>query len=314
MKLGALGDGKLDARMSGEYHGVLATLQGDTNQMASDLGELVRGIRERTFAIANASREIADGNRDLSARTEEQAASLEQTAASLEQLNSTVNQNAQSSKQAATLAAGASAAAARGGETVQQVVSTFGEIAESSKRIADILAVIDGIAFQTNILALNAAVEAARAGEQGRGFAVVAAEVRSLAQRSAGAAKEIKSLITDSSARLGAGSQLVATAGEQMQEIVAGVKRVTDIIDAISAAGSEQAGGIAEVNTTIRNMDSVTQQNAALVEEASAAAESLHEQAAALEQLVERFSVVDARAVASTPAKQGARGPRRVHA
>ncbi|MFN7183764.1 MAG: methyl-accepting chemotaxis protein, partial [Thermomonas haemolytica] len=225
----------------------------------------------------------------LSMRTEQQAASLEETASSMEELTSTVKQNADNARQANQLAIGAASVAESGGEVVQKVVSTMGDIQTSSRRIADIIGVIDGIAFQTNILALNAAVEAARAGEQGRGFAVVAAEVRSLAQRSAGAAKEIKQLITDSVVKVEEGSALVDQAGKTMGEIVGSVKRVTDIMADISAASQEQSSGIEQVNQAITQMDEGTQQNAALVEEASASAESMRQQAAALVEAVAAF-------------------------
>jgi methyl-accepting chemotaxis protein len=238
-----------------------------------------------------ASKEIASGNADLSSRTEEQASSLEETASSMEELTSTVKQNAENAKQANQLAAGASEVAVKGGTVVGQVVTTMSSINESSKKIVDIISVIDGIAFQTNILALNAAVEAARAGEQGRGFAVVATEVRTLAQRSAAAAKEIKELIGDSVEKVGAGTKLVDEAGKTMEEIVSSVKRVTDIMAEITAASQEQSAGIEQVNTAITQMDEVTQQNAALVEEAAAAAESMEEQAGNLATAVAIFKL-----------------------
>ncbi|MET3180743.1 UNVERIFIED_ORG: methyl-accepting chemotaxis protein [Variovorax guangxiensis] len=239
--------------------------------------------------VSTASTQIAVGNQDLSSRTEEQASSLEQTAASLEELTSTVRQNADNARQANQLAASASEVATRGGNVVFQVVETMGSINASSKKIVDIIGVIDGIAFQTNILALNAAVEAARAGDQGRGFAVVASEVRSLAQRSAAAAKEIKTLIGDSVEKVEEGSRQVADAGRTMEEIVGSVKRVTDIMGEISAASQEQTSGIEQINQAVTQMDQTTQQNAALVEEASAAAQSLQEQAGSLSQIVGRF-------------------------
>jgi methyl-accepting chemotaxis protein len=236
--------------------------------------------------MATASSQIASGNQDLSSRTEQQASSLEQTAASMEELTSTVKQNADNARQANQLAMSASEVAVRGGSVVSQVVDTMSAINTSSRKIVDIIAVIDGIAFQTNILALNAAVEAARAGEQGRGFAVVASEVRSLAQRSAAAAKEIKALIDDSVGKVGAGTAQVAEAGQTMEEIVASVKRVTDIMGEISAASHEQTQGIEQINQAITQMDQVTQQNAALVEEAAAAAGSLQAQAGGLSHCV----------------------------
>ena len=246
-------------------------------RMQDSLAKTVTQIRMGTDTIATASSEIASGNLDLSSRTEEQASSLEETASSMEELTSTVKQNADNSRQANQLAVAASAVAVKGGAVVSEVVNTMGSINDSAKKIVDIIGVIDGIAFQTNILALNAAVEAARAGEQGRGFAVVATEVRNLAQRSAAAAKEIKALIGDSVEKVDAGSKLVAEAGTTMDEIVDGVKRVADIMAEITAASQEQSDGIEQVNQAIGQMDQVTQQNAALVEEAAAAAESLQD-------------------------------------
>ncbi|CAN7562724.1 methyl-accepting chemotaxis protein [Variovorax paradoxus] len=251
-------------------------------RMQDQLTEVVVRIKSSSDAIATASGEIAAGNQDLSSRTEEQASSLEQTAASMEELTSTVKQNADNARQANQLALSASEVAVKGGNVVGQVVDTMASINASSKKIVDIIGVIDGIAFQTNILALNAAVEAARAGEQGRGFAVVASEVRNLAQRSGAAAKEIKGLIDDSVGKVDMGSALVGEAGKTMAEIVGSVKRVTDIIGEITAASQEQSTGIEQVNQAIAQMDQVTQQNAALVEEAAAAAQSMQEQAASL--------------------------------
>ncbi|WP_306396343.1 methyl-accepting chemotaxis protein [Telluria beijingensis] len=265
--------------------------------MTVNLRKTVTEVRSGTDTILTASQEIASGNLDLSSRTEQQASSLEETASSMEELTGTVRQNADNARQANVLAKNASQIAAHGGEVVSQVVATMASINESSKKIGDIIAVIDGIAFQTNILALNAAVEAARAGEQGRGFAVVASEVRNLAQRSAGAAKEIRGLITDSVAKVDAGGRLVDEAGSTMQEIVQGITRVTDIMSEIASASAEQTVGIEQVNEAITQMDSVTQQNAALVEEAAAAATSLQEQAATLAQLVSVFKVGDDGAV-----------------
>ncbi|WGT66276.1 methyl-accepting chemotaxis protein [Variovorax paradoxus] len=257
--------------------------------MNTSLATVVGGVRTGTDAIATASGQIAAGNQDLSSRTEEQASSLEETAASMEELTSTVKQNADNARQANQLALSASEVAIKGGNVVGQVVDTMASINASSKKIVDIIGVIDGIAFQTNILALNAAVEAARAGEQGRGFAVVASEVRSLAQRSAAAAKEIKGLIDDSVGKVDVGSALVGEAGKTMEEIVSGVKRVADIIGEITAASQEQSTGIEQVNQAISQMDQVTQQNAALVEEAAAAAQSMQEQAASLVSAVSVF-------------------------
>jgi methyl-accepting chemotaxis protein len=257
--------------------------------MQHGLAQLVEKVRSGTDTITTASSEIAAGNIDLSARTEEQASSLEETAASMEELTSTVQTNTDNVQQANVLASQASEIALRGGQVVEQVVQTMGSINDAAKRIADIIGVIDGIAFQTNILALNAAVEAARAGEQGRGFAVVASEVRNLAQRSAGAAKEIKALISDSVDRVDTGSRLVNVAGETMNDVVTSVKRVTDIMAEITLAGQEQSAGIAQVNQAVAQMDQVTQQNAALVEEAAAAADSMQAQAQQLSRIVSTF-------------------------
>ncbi|WDZ94633.1 methyl-accepting chemotaxis protein [Herbaspirillum sp. WKF16] len=259
--------------------------------MNTSLRGIVSNVRNGTDTISTASAEIAAGNLDLSSRTEEQASSLEETASAMEELISTVRQNADNARQASQLAVSASEVAEQGGGVVSQVVDTMGAINESSRKIVDIISVIDGIAFQTNILALNAAVEAARAGEQGRGFAVVASEVRSLAQRSASAAKEIKSLIDDSVSKVGTGSKLVEQAGATMTEVVASVRRVTDIVAEISAASAEQTSGIEQVNHAITQMDQVTQQNAALVEEAAAAAASMQNQADTLTRLVSVFTL-----------------------
>ena len=258
-------------------------------QMQAALHQMVGQVRSSTDSISTASAEIATGNQDLSTRTETTAANLQQAASAMEQLTGTVKQSADSARQANQLAASAAAVAARGGEVVSRVVSTMDDINASSKKIADIIGVIDGIAFQTNILALNAAVEAARAGEQGRGFAVVAGEVRSLAQRSAEAAKEIKALIGASVDKVDSGSKLVADAGSTMQEIVGSVQRVTDIIGEITAAASEQSDGIGQVNGSVAQLDQMTQQNAALVEQGAAAAQSLQEQASRLAEVVRTF-------------------------
>lgn len=259
--------------------------------MNENLMRIVTQVRNGTDAIATGSNQIAAGNLDLSSRTEQQASALEETASSMEEITSTVKQNADNAKQANQLAASASDIAVKGGEVVSQVVTTMGSINEASKKIVDIISVIDGIAFQTNILALNAAVEAARAGEQGRGFAVVATEVRNLAQRSASAAKEIKELIGASVERVDAGGRLVAQAGTTMDEIVESVRRVTDIMAEISSASQEQSAGIEQVNQAITQMDEVTQQNAALVEEAAAAAASLQNQAEQLAETVGSFKL-----------------------
>ncbi|MDP9910686.1 aerotaxis receptor [Variovorax boronicumulans] len=269
---------RFTVRPGDEIAGLLRAL----NQMSANLFAIVADVGANVAGVMSASSQIASGNEDLSSRTEQQASSLEQTAASMEELTSTVKQNADNALQANQLAVSASEVAVKGGAVVSQVVDTMGSINASSKKIVDIIGVIDGIAFQTNILALNAAVEAARAGEQGKGFAVVASEVRSLAQRSAAAAKEIKTLIGDSVEKVEAGSKQVAEAGRTMQEIVGSVKRVTDIMGEITTASQEQTSGIEQINQAIAQMDQVTQQNAALVEEASATAQSLQEQAQGL--------------------------------
>ncbi|MDR7332273.1 methyl-accepting chemotaxis protein [Roseateles asaccharophilus] len=269
----------------------IGQLQMTLRRMRETLGKTIGGIRDSAESINTAAAEIASGNQDLSARTEKAASSLEETASAMEQLTGTVQQSAASAGQANQLAVSAASVAQRGGEVVGQVVNTMDEINASSRKIADIISVIDGIAFQTNILALNAAVEAARAGEQGRGFAVVAGEVRSLAGRSADAAKEIKSLIGSSVERVEAGSKLVAEAGKTMDELVGAVQRVKDIMGEITTATAEQSDGIAQVNIAITQLDQVTQQNAALVEQSTAAAESLREQAVTLTGAVGAFQV-----------------------
>ncbi|WP_332878209.1 methyl-accepting chemotaxis protein [Massilia sp. S19_KUP03_FR1] len=272
---------------------VAGSLLVEMNNMRGSLVDIVGQVRAGTETIGTASREIAAGNIDLSSRTEMQASSLEKTASAMEELTSTVKQNADNAREANLLAASASEVARKGGEVVSQVVDTMGSINTSANKIVDIIGVIDGIAFQTNILALNAAVEAARAGEQGRGFAVVASEVRNLAQRSAAAAKEIKTLIGDSVEKVAAGSKLVGQAGVTMDEVVASVKRVTDIMSEIASASQEQSAGIEQVNLSIIEMDGMTQQNAALVEQAAAAAQSLQDQAGELQRVVSVFRLIE---------------------
>ena len=287
----AVASGALDNNI--ETHGTdeIGLLLAALNDMNASLARVVGEVRTGTESIATASSEIASGNMDLSGRTEQQASTLEETAASMEELSSTVKQNADNARRANQLAVSASEVARKGDQVVGQVVATMASINASSTRIVDIISVIDGIAFQTNILALNAAVEAARAGEQGRGFAVVASEVRNLAQRSTAAAKEIKDLIGDSVSKVGAGSALVAQAGSTMAQIVESVTRVTEIMVEISVASSEQSAGIEQVNQAIAQMDTATQQNAALVEQAAAAAHALQDQAGNLAQVVSVFTL-----------------------
>ncbi|MES2016742.1 MAG: methyl-accepting chemotaxis protein [Pseudomonadota bacterium] len=284
-------DGDLTGTIVVASHNEFGALLTALSKMKANLASIVGEVRHSTDTIASASGQIAAGNMDLSERTGSQAGSLEETAASMEELTGTVKQNADNARQANVLAVSASEVAIKGGEVVSKVVETMGSINESSKKIVDIIAVIDGIAFQTNILALNAAVEAARAGEQGRGFAVVAAEVRNLAQRSAGAAKEIKQLIGDSVEKVGSGARLVDQAGVTMKEIVSSIQRVTDIMGEITSASQEQTTGLEQINEAIGHMDTLTQQNVALVEEAAAAADSLQEQAGALTDVVSIFKL-----------------------
>ncbi len=297
--------GRIETRSTNEIGALLSAL----DKMKGNLAGIVHEVRGSTYTISSASSEIAAGNMDLSQRTSDQAGSLEQTATSMDELTSTVKQNAENARQANQLAQSASEVAVRGGEVVAQVVDTMGSINDSSKKIVDIIGVIDGIAFQTNILALNAAVEAARAGEQGRGFAVVASEVRNLAQRSAAAAKEIKELIGDSVSKVDSGARLVDQAGATMQEIVTSIQRVTDIMGQITQASQEQTSGLEQINQAIGQIDAITQQNVALVEEAAAAAGSLQEQAYALTQVVSVFKLDGVAAQpgrASTPVRASA--------
>ncbi|MBL0729346.1 methyl-accepting chemotaxis protein [Piscinibacter sp. HJYY11] len=283
--------GDLSTRIGATSKDEVGQLLGALGRMNDSLVKIVGDVRQASDSIATGSSQIATGNADLSQRTEEQASNLQQTAASMEQLTVTVKNNADTARQATQLASGAAAVAAQGGSVVGQVVETMQGISESSKKIADIIGVIDGIAFQTNILALNAAVEAARAGEQGRGFAVVAGEVRSLAQRSAQAAKEIKGLIGESVGKVETGTQLVGDAGRTMDDIVAQVRKVNDLIGEISSASGEQTSGIGQINDAVTQLDQVTQQNAALVEESAAAAESLKNQAHRLAEAVAIFKL-----------------------
>jgi methyl-accepting chemotaxis protein-1 (serine sensor receptor) len=287
----SVASGDLTQTVHIERNDEIGELLGALRVMNTSLADIVGEVRSGTDTIATASRQIAAGNQDLSARTEQQASSLEETAASMEELTSAVKHNADNARQANALAEAARGVAERGGAVIDDVVGTMGDISDASRRIAEIIGVIDGIAFQTNILALNAAVEAARAGEQGRGFAVVATEVRNLAQRSAGAAKEIKGLIESSVERVDTGGRLVGQAGATMREIVDSVRRVTDIMGEITSASAEQTAGIGQINVAVAQMDQVTQQNAALVEEAAAAAGAMHEQAQRLAAAVGVFRV-----------------------
>jgi len=289
--LSALASGDLSARIEGDFEGAYAKIRDDANTTAKQLAQIVSRIQEASRVIETGAREIASGNNDLSRRTEQQAANLEETAASMEELTTTVRTNAGHAGQANQLVVNAAMVAKEGGEVVGQVVTTMGEIEHASRKIADIITVIDGIAFQTNILALNAAVEAARAGEQGRGFAVVATEVRSLAQRSATAAREIKDLIENSTSKVSEGAQLAAQAGRTMGEVVTSVQQVTEIMAEISSASQEQASGIEQINQTVMQMDEATQKNAALVEEAAASAGSMEQQASALAETVAMFRI-----------------------
>ena len=296
-----LAEGDLTTTVENEYPGLFGTLKDDVNKTVVNLRQMIGQIREGAVSIGSSASEISQGNADLSQRTEEQASSLEETASSMEEMTSAVKSNADNARQANQLSASAAEKAEEGGTVVSQAVSAMGEINESSGKISEIIGVIDEIAFQTNLLALNAAVEAARAGEQGRGFAVVAAEVRNLAQRSAEAAKEIKTLIKDSVSKVEGGSKLVDQSGETLAEIVTSVKKVSDIIAEIAAASQEQSSGIDEVNKAVTQLDEVTQQNAALVEEAAAASKSMDDQASNLQELVSIFSIGDAMAEQAAP-------------
>ncbi|MGV8838252.1 methyl-accepting chemotaxis protein [Cellvibrio sp.] len=302
--LGAIAKGDLTERIDADYLGTFGELKNYCNETTSSLTNMLGDIRIAADTIFTASSEIAQGNADLSSRTEQQAANLEETASSMEELTSTVKLNADNAKQANVLAEQASTVAIDGGTLIQQVVTTMNAINESARKISDIIGVIDGIAFQTNILALNAAVEAARAGDQGRGFAVVASEVRTLAQRSANAAKDIKALISDSVQKIDNGNQLVGKSGDTMKEIVNAIKRVNDIMAEIAAASAEQSTGIEEVSTAVSQMDEMTQQNAALVEEAAAAAESMQSQADQLTQSVAQFRLSDDQERSPAPTKR----------
>lgn len=309
--LAAIAQGDLTERVQEDYQGSFGELKDGCNETAENLSQMLGEIREAVDTINTASSEISQGNTDLSSRTEQQASSLEETASSMEELTSTVRQNADNARQANTLAAKASDVAVEGGALIEQVVQTMASINDSAQKIADIIGVIDGIAFQTNILALNAAVEAARAGEQGRGFAVVASEVRTLAQRSANAAKDIKALISDSVSKINNGNDLVGKSGNTMKEVVTSIKRVNDIMAEIAAASSEQSAGLDEVGKAVTQMDEMTQQNAALVEEAAAAAESLLLQAEQLARNVARFTL-DEEPAMKTPVARAVSLPKKV--
>jgi methyl-accepting chemotaxis protein len=305
----ALAKGDLTVEMTGSYEGDFALLRDSVNQSMASLREMVTKINEAAATITSAAGQIASGNSSLNTRTQEQSSSLEETAAGIEQMTATVKQNAGNANEANQLAAGARDVAERGGQVVQSAVTAMSAITESSTKVADIIGVIEQIAFQTNMLALNAAVEAARAGDQGRGFAVVAAEVRNLAQRSAGAAKEIKSLIQDSADKVGQGAKLVYQSGETLRDIVTSVKKVSDIIGEITTASSEQATGIEQINTAVVQMDRGTQENAALVEETTAAASAMTEQAESLLELISYFRTTSDGESTRKPAPAAARKP-----
>ncbi len=302
----ALANGDLTQSVTGEYQGMYAELAEAFNQSIKKMAEIVASVDEAASNVATAASEISEGNIDLSQRTEQQASSLEETASSMEELTSTVRQNADNARQANQLAASSRELAEKGGSVIKEAISAMAEISASSRKVADIISVIDEIAFQTNLLALNAAVEAARAGEQGRGFAVVASEVRNLAQRSASAAKEIKELINDSGEKVKEGAMLVDDSGRTLEDIVASSKKVGDIISEIAAAGAEQTQGIEQVNKAVTQMDEMTQQNAALVEQAAAASESLDEQAKNLQRLMDFFTVSEEKKVSDATKKNTA--------
>ena len=306
--MGGVASGDLNRLVSGHYKDGLELTKSSINTAVERLRELVVQINAATGTIASGASDISEGNQSLNKRTQEQASALQETASSLEEMTATVKQNANNATQANQLAAGARDSAEKGGQVVGHAVKAMGAITESSKKVADIIGVIEQIAFQTNMLALNAAVEAARAGDQGRGFAVVAAEVRNLAQRSAAAAREIKALIQDSAEKVDQGAQLVNRSGETLQEIVAGVKKVSDIIAEINAASEEQASGIDQINSAVAQMDKATQENAAMVEEATSAAESMNEQARGMRELVGFFDVGGEEAAVSAPALAAQRG------
>jgi len=309
----AMADGDLTVSMQGEFQGVFDLLKNDTNTMAERLKGIVQDIRSSTDTVNTASAEIAQGSGDLAGRTEQQASNLEETAAAMEELTATVRMNADNSKQASQLSTSARDAAERGGEVVSNAVSAMSKIEQSSSKISDIVSLIDEIAFQTNLLALNAAVEAARAGDAGKGFAVVAQEVRALAQRSSAASREIKDLISHSGQQVKEGVKLVNQAGETLHEIVTGVKKVADIVSEISSASQEQASGLNEINTAVSNMDEMTQQNAALVEETTAAAQSLEDQSKGLTRMVAFFNTGDGGGKITLPPGFAAPAPAPLH-